>query len=63
MSENYIRNNFDDIRKYADIVEKRLCDEDCTVDWLVKENAEVERLAKAHGIEYLLIDDKYEINI
>ncbi len=62
MSEEYIKNHFDDIKKYADIIEKRL-DDDCNRDDVSAENAEMLRLAKQHRVNYILIDDEYEINL
>ena len=32
MSENYIRAHFDDIKRYAGVIEKRMNDEDCTLE-------------------------------
>ncbi len=62
MSENYIRNRFDDIKKYANVIEKRMDDEWCTVESVMADNAEILRLAKQHGVNYVLIDDSYEID-
>jgi 2-phosphoglycerate kinase len=62
MSEKYIRNHFDDIIGYADVIEKRLCD-DCTAESLIKDNADMLILAKKHGAEYILIDDNYDVDI
>ena len=62
MSESYIRTHFDDILGYADVVEKRLCD-DCTEEELIKNNAENLVRAKMHGVNYIMIDDNYEIEI
>ncbi len=61
MSENYIREHFADIRKYANIIEQRLDDEGCTMESVLADNARVLELARAHKADYLLIDDKYEI--
>ena len=63
MSENYIKNHFDDIKKYANVVENRLDDSDCTMDSVLADNAEILRLAQMHNANYILIDDKYNINI
>lgn len=63
LSENYIKNHFDDIKKYANVVENRLDDSDCTMDSLLADNAEILRLAQMHNANYILIDDKYNINI
>ena len=59
MSEGY----FSDIKKYANSIENRLDDSDCTLDSVLKSNAQMLELAKKHKVNYLLIDDKYEINI
>ena len=63
MSEKYIRNHFADIKKYANVIENRLDDECCTIESIVADNAEVLSLAKKHNVNYILIEDKYEINI
>ncbi len=63
MSENYIKNHFSDIRKFASIIENRLDDEWCTLESVLEDNAQVLELAKKHKVNYLLIDDKYEIDI
>ncbi len=63
MSENYIRNHFSEIKKYASIIENRLDDEDCTFESVLEENAKFLKLAKEYKVNYILIDDKYEINI
>ena len=63
MSENYIRNHFEDIKKYASVIENRLDDEWCTMDSVLADNAHVLQLAKENNVNYLLIDDKYEIGV
>ena len=63
MSENYIRNHFDDVKKYADIIENRLDDEWCTLESVLKDNVQTLRLAQKHKVNYILIDDKYDVNI
>ena len=63
MSEGYIRSHFADIRKYANAIESRLDDEGCTVERVLEDNAEILKLAKIHNANYILIEDKYEINI
>ena len=61
MSESYIRNHFDKIKEYASIIEDRIDDEDCTVESVLADNAHVLSLAKKYGVNYILIEDKYEI--
>ena len=63
MSEEYIRNHFADIKKYANVIENRLDDELCTMDIVLSENAQMLEFAKKYNVNYILIDDKYEINI
>ena len=63
MSEGYIRNHFSDIKRYANTIENRLDDEWCTMEKVLADNAEVLDLAQKHNVNYILIEDKYEINI
>ena len=63
MSENYIRNHFADIKKYASVIENRGDDTDCTLESVLVDNLEVLVLAREYNVNYILIDDKYEINI
>lgn len=63
MSKNYIENHFDDIKKYASIIESRIDDSDCTIENVIAENKEYMELAKKHNVNYMLIDNKYEINL
>ena len=63
MSEKYIRTHFDDIKKYASVIENRLDDSWCTMESVLKDNANMLQQAKKQGVNYLLIDDAYNINI
>lgn len=63
MSEKYIRNHFDDLKRYASVIEQRIDDEWCTLDTVLDDNAQFLALAQRHSVKYILIDDKYEINI
>ncbi len=63
MSENYIKNNFDDIKKYACVIENRLDDSDCTMESVLKDNAQILKLAKEHNVNLIVIDDEYDIHI
>ena len=62
MSEAYIRNHFADIQNYANIIEQRLYDE-CTLEQVLADNAEVLSQVQKHNGNYILIDEKYELNI
>ena len=63
MSENYIKNHFDDIKAYASTIENRLDDEWCTIETVLNDNAQALALAQRFNANYILIEDKYEINI
>ena len=63
MSEKYIRKNFDKIKAYANIIEKRLDDDYCTPENVISDNEKILALAKKHGVNYILIDDDYNIDI
>ena len=63
MSEAYINAHFDDIKGYANVIENRLDDIWCTKDTVLEDNANVLKLAKEFDVNYILIDDKYEINL
>jgi len=63
MSEDYIKSHFSDIKKYACVVEKRLNDEDCTLESVLDDNAAVLREAKQHNVNYILIDEEYNFDI
>ena len=62
MSEDYIRQHFADIKAYSNVIEYRLSD-GCTVETLLEDNAQVLALAQKHHVNYVLIHDKYEIDI
>ena len=61
MSDNYIRNHFSDIKKYADVIEKRIYD-DCDIEELMQDNAQRLSLCKKYGVNHILIDDEYTID-
>ena len=63
MSEEYIRNHFSNIKKYANVIENRLDDEWCTMESVLADNTEMLELAQKHKANYILIEDRYDINI
>lgn len=62
MSENYIKNHFDDIVKFASVIENRF-DHDCALDELLQDNVRILNLCKKHNANYVLIDDEYRLDI
>ena len=62
MSEEYIKNHFADIKTYANVIEARI-DDDCTIESVLADNVQILALAQKHNVNYILIEDKYEIDI
>ena len=63
MSDNYITNHFSDIKKYASVIENRMDDDCCTIETVRRDNAKVLEQCQSHKVNYLLIDNKYQIEI
>ena len=63
MSDKYIKNHFRDIKEYANVVETRLDDEGCTMQAVLSDNAEILALCQDYKVNYILIDDEYQIDI
>lgn len=62
MSKYYIENNFNKIVKYANIIESRLYDIDCSKEELINSNNEFLKKCQEYKLNYILINDKYDIN-
>ena len=63
MSEKYIKSHYEDIKRYASVIENRLDDSDCTLETLLADNAVVLASAKAHAVNYILVDENYDLNL
>ena len=63
MSDQYILNHFDDIKKFANVVENRMDDEGCTVENVRRDNAHMLELCLRHKVEYIYIDDAYQVDV
>lgn len=63
MSEKYIRNHFEDIKKYANIIENRLDDKWCTMENVLADNLKVLSFVKQYEVNYILIDEEYKVSI
>ena len=57
MSEDYIKNHFQDIRNYACVIENRL-EDDCTLEGLIMDNKQMLELAQRYHAEYILIENE-----
>lgn len=63
MSEAYIRSHYEEIKRYASVIEDRLDDADCTMESLLCDNAEVLRMCRKYGAEVVLIDGEYRVDV
>lgn len=63
MSGRYIENHFDDIRKFASVIEDRGEDEDCTLEMVRRDNAEMLEKCIRYGVECIYIDDVYGVDV
>ena len=63
MSEDYIQHHFSDVKSYANVIEQRLDDSDCTLESVLQDNTKWLRQCKMHNIDYILIDSSYDINL
>lgn len=62
MSEDYIKHHFSDIKEYSNVIENRFSDE-CSMETVLEDNAQFLELAQKYHANYVLIKDKYEIDI
>lgn len=63
MSEKYIRNNFENIKEYANVIENRQGDEALTLESLLEDNKKMLISAQKYGVDYILIDNEYKADI
>lgn len=63
MTEQYIQNQFDDIKKYACTIENRLDDSYCTSNMLIDDNIHNLEMCKKYDCNYILIDSNYYVDI
>ena len=63
MSTKYITEHFSDIKKYANVVEHRIDDTCCTMETLLRDNAHILAQCQDYRVNYLLIDDEYQVDI
>ena len=63
MTQSYINNNFDKIKKYANVIESRLDDSYCTIETIRKDNMYNLEICKQYDCNCILIDKNYEVDI
>ena len=62
MSQEYIEHRFEEIKKYACVMEDRLDDSYCTKEWILEINKECLNGCKQFGCEYKLITETYDVD-
>ena len=62
MSSKYIEEHYDDIKKYASVIENRE-EDDCKKELLLRDNRFSLEMCKKYGCEYIWIDDEYKVDI
>ena len=62
MTEEYIREHFEDICAHANDVEKRL-EDGLDMEEMIRDNQENLRRCREHGCEYILIRDSYDVEV
>lgn len=62
MTAEYIENNFSDILKYGNVIEKRISNNVNKAE-IISDNEQNLRLCKEYGLEYILIDKTYSADI
>lgn len=62
LSEEYIKKNFNNILLYENVIEKRITN-DVTIDSLVEDNKYILNGCIKNKLNYILIDEAYNINI
>lgn len=63
MSKNYIKQHFNDIKKYADEIEQRIDDTECTIDSVLEDNTHYLEMCQKYSCNYILIDNLYQLEI
>lgn len=63
MTEKYIKNNIENILKYEDVIENRLYKDNINIDEFIEENKYNLDMCKKYDYNYILIDDKYDIDL
>lgn len=63
MSEAYIRSHYADIKAHASDIERRLDDSYCTMETLLQDNAETLEQCRKYGVEYILIENEYCVDL
>ena len=63
MSESYIDDHFSDMIGNENVIEKRVPDDDFTIQFVKQENEHYLKTCTQYGLDYILIDTGYSENV
>lgn len=63
MTERYIDSHYEQIKEYANVIEKRIDDSWCTKETVREENAYYLDLCKKYHFDPVLIEDEYKVDL
>ena len=63
MTREYIENHFDDIKGFANVIESRGDDFDCTKERILRDNIYYLEKCRKFSLNYILIDDDYNVDV
>lgn len=63
MTENYINGNFEKIKQFASVIEKRLDDSSCTKESVLADNQKYLNKCLKYGYNSLTVDQSYDIDV
>lgn len=62
MTESYLRTRFDEVRRYANVIETRISD-DLSLEELIRDNERNMALCRKHDCEMILINGEYRAEL
>ena len=63
MTEKHIKNNYQNIIKYENVIENRKVTEMLNLDELIKENKYNLEMCKKYNNRYILLEDSYAVDL
>ena len=62
LSEKYIKNHFEEIKAFANVIENRI-EDDINIQEILDDNSRFLTECKKHGSPYVLVEDEYDITV
>ena len=62
MTQRYLGEHFQDVKRYASVIEDRGDDEGYSKEYLIRDNEKRLALCREHGYPVLLIDSGYDVD-